>query len=113
MIGSVRARQARLAILLRRTMQGQVTVASKNGPKTIVVERGIVQSISGSAVVIKAADGMTWTWRIGSETRVYRDDHKVSADALAAGQRVAVLGLAAGSTDQARRVLIGDHTADR
>jgi hypothetical protein len=44
---------------------------------------------------------------------VYRDDHKVSSDVLAAGQRVAVLGLVAGSTDQARRVLIGDHAAGR
>jgi hypothetical protein len=112
-IVSVRAREARLAVLLRRTMHGQVTVVSKNGPKTIAFERGIVQSISGSSVVIKAADGVTWTWRIGSETRVYRDDHKVNADALAAGQRVAVLGLVAESTDRARRVLIGDHAAGR
>ena len=113
MIGSVRAREARLAELLRRAMHGQVTVASKSGPKTVAFERGIVQSISGSSVVIKAVDGVTWTWRTGSETRVYRDGRKVSADALAAGQRVAVLGQVVGGTDQARRVLIGDHAAGR
>jgi hypothetical protein len=113
MIGSVRAREVRLAVLLRRAMHGQVTVASKNGPKTITFERGIVQSISGSSVAVKAADGVTWTWQVGSEARVYRDGQNVSSDALAAGQRVAVLGLVAGGTDQARRVLIGHHAVGR
>jgi hypothetical protein len=113
MIGSVRAREARLAMLLRRAMHGQVTVASKNGPKTIAFERGIVQSVSGGSVVVKAADGATWTWQVGSEARVYRDGQKVSPGALAAGQSVWVLGLVTGGTDQARRILVGDHTAGR
>lgn len=113
MIGSMRGKEARLALLLRRAMHGQVTVGSKNEPKTIAFERGIVQSISGASVVVKAADGATWTWQVGSEARVYRDGHKVSADVLSAGQRVGVLGLVTGGTDQARRILIDDHAAGR
>jgi hypothetical protein len=106
----VRAREERLA-LLHRAIHGQVTVESKNGPKTIAFERGVVQSVSGGSVLIKAADGMTATWQVGSEARVFRHGQKVGADALAAGQRVSVLGLVTGGTYQARRVLIWDDAA--
>ncbi|MGN6794461.1 MAG: hypothetical protein ACTHJW_18905 [Streptosporangiaceae bacterium] len=107
LIGRVRAREARLALLLRRGLHGQITVASKKGPKTIAFERGTVQSVSGSSVVVKAADGVAWTWQVGSETRLLRDGRKVGSGALQSGQRVAVLGLVTGGTNQARRVLIG------
>jgi hypothetical protein len=113
MFGHVRAREARLALLLHRAIHGQVTVGSTDGPKTIAFERGTVQSISGGSVVVKAADGVTWTWQVGSEARLYRNGQKVSADVLATGQRVAVLGLVTGGTDQARRVIIGDHASGR
>jgi hypothetical protein len=110
--GRMRAREARLG-LRHRAMHGQFTIESKSGPKTIAFERGTVESASGSSVVIKAADGVTMTWQLGSDARIYRDWHKVSADALAAGQQVAVMGLVTGGSDQARRVLIWDHTPSR
>jgi hypothetical protein len=46
------------------------------------------------------------TWQVGSDARIYRDWRKVSADALAAGQQVAVMGLVTGGTNQARRILL-------
>ena len=113
LIRGARARDARLALLLRRAMHGQFTVASKKGPKTIAFERGTVQSVSGGAVVVKAADGVTWTWQVGSDTRLFLAGHRVGAGALAAGRRVAVLGLVTSGTDQARRVLIRQRRAGR
>ena len=110
--GRMRARDARLG-LRHRALHGQFTIESKSGPKTIAFERGTVESVSGSSVVIKAADGVTMTWQLGSDARIYRDWHKVSADALAAGQQVAVMGLVTGGCDQARRVLIWDHALSR
>ncbi len=101
-----RARLARLAFLARHAMHGQVTVATKNGPKTIAFERGTVESVSGASVVVKAADGVTWTWQVGTKARVFDGGSKVGASALADGQRVAIVGLVTGGTDQARRVLI-------
>ena len=94
-------------------MHGQITVATKNGPKTIAFERGTVQSVSGNSIVVKAADGVTWTWQVGSETRVFRDGTNVGLAALAAGQRVAVGGLVSGATDQARRIVIRDSSPSR
>ena len=96
-MGGARARQgrtrlARLIEIARHAMHGQVTVATRKGPKTIAFERGTVQSVSGSAVVVKAADGVTWTWQVGSETRLFRAGHRVAATTLASGERVAVIG---------------------
>ena len=105
-IRAARARLARLAFIARRAEHGQVTVATKNGPKTIAFERGTVQSVSGGSVAVKAADGTTWTWQVGSTTRVFSGGHRAAASALADGQRVAVAGLVSGGTDHARRVLI-------
>jgi hypothetical protein len=113
LIGGARGRVARLVELARQAMHGQVTVATKNGPKTIAFERGTVQSVSGASIVVKAADGVTVTWQVGSDARVFMRGHRVDATALASGQRVAVIGLVTGGTDQARRVLIGDHGASR
>ena len=117
-MGGARARQgwtrlARLIEIARHAMHGQVTVATRKGPKTIAFERGTVQSVSGSAVVVKAADGVTWTWQVGSETRLFRAGHRVAATTLASGERVAVIGLVTGGTDQARRVVIRDHATRR
>lgn len=113
LIGGARGRVARLVELARHAMHGQVTVATKNGPKTIAFERGTVQSVSGASVVVKAADGVIVTWQVGSDARVFLRGHRVGATALTSGQRVAVIGLVTGGTDQARRVMIGDHGASR
>jgi len=106
-----RGRLARLAFLARHAEHGQVTVATKNGPKTIAFERGTVQSVSGASVVVKAADGVTWTWLVGRTTHVFLGGHRAGAPAsgdkaLADGQRIAVAGLVSDGTNQARWVLI-------
>jgi hypothetical protein len=113
LIGGARGRVTRLVELARHAMHGQVTVATKNGPKTIAFERGTVQSVSGASIVVKATDGVTVTWQVGGDARVFLRGHRVGATALASGQRVAVIGLVTGGADQARRVLIGDHGASR
>jgi hypothetical protein len=101
-LGGARARLARLAFLARRAEHGQITVATKNGPKTVAFERGTVQSVSGTSVVVKAADGVTWTWQVGSKARVFHGGHLAGVRALAEGQQIAVAGLVSGATNQAR-----------
>ncbi len=113
LIGGARARAARLVELARHAMHGQVTVATKHGPKTIAFERGTVQSASAGSIAVKAADGVTVTWQVGGEARVFLRGRLAGATALAPGQRVAVIGLVTGGTDRARRVLIRDHATSR
>ena len=67
---------------------GQFTFHNKTGFHTLAFERGIVQSVSGSDVVIKAADGTTWTWQIVSDTVVRKNGAKTTTSALSAGETV-------------------------
>ena len=53
-------------------VDGTATFHNKTGFHTLSFERGIIQSVSGSDVVIKAADGTTWTWHVVSDTVVGR-----------------------------------------
>jgi hypothetical protein len=96
----------RLRMLIRRTLHGQITIETKSGPKTLAFERGAVQSASGSSLVVRAADGTTWTWALSSATRVIKAWHRVGANTLATGEQVVVLGEVSGASDQARRVVI-------
>jgi len=96
----------RLRLLARRALHGQITIAAKAGPRTIAFERGSVQSLSARSVVVKAADGTVWTWQIGRLTLILKAGQRVGPSALAAGQRVFVIGQVTGGADHARRVVI-------
>jgi hypothetical protein len=96
----------RLRILIHRTLHGQITIETKNGSKTLAFERGAVQSVAANSLVVRAADGTTWTWVLSSATRVIKACQRVGLSTLAVGQRVVVLGEVSGGSDQARRVLI-------
>jgi len=73
-------------------MYGQFTFRTKSGVRTIAYERGAVQSMSGGAVVVRAADGTTETWTETSKTVVRQDGKKTTASALSDGQQVFVAG---------------------
>jgi len=98
--------RAGLVRLARRALHGQITFATKAGPRTIAFERGSVQSLSSGSVVVKAADGTAWTWQIGSATLIVKAGRRVGPSALAAGQRVFVIGRVTGGSDDARRIVI-------
>ncbi len=87
-------------------IHGQVTYESKQGPRTLEYERGTIASVSGSSVVVRAADGTTWTWDLVSNTVVRQDHKKAPASALAGGQRVFVGGPLSGGARDARLVVI-------
>jgi hypothetical protein len=69
-------------------IHGQFTFETKSGPRTIAYERGVIESISGSNVVVQAKDGTTWTWVLGSSTTIRRGGQKSAASALSDGQHV-------------------------
>jgi hypothetical protein len=92
--------------LLVRGIHGQFTFQTKKGTRTLAFERGTIQSVSGGAVTVKAADGTTWTWHVVSNTVVRQDGKKVASSTLADGQRVFVGGPVGGGADNARLVVI-------
>ena len=87
-------------------MYGQFSTRTKTGAtRTITFERGVVTS-AGSDLVVKAANGTTWTWRFTPSTVVRKGGAKGSRTDLSAGEHVVVAGpLAAGARD-ARVILV-------
>ena len=69
-------------------MHGEFTFETKTGPRTIAFERGVVVSVSGSNVVVKAKDGTTWTWVLESNTVIRQGGQKTSASAVSDGEHV-------------------------
>lgn len=101
----LRRRIVRVALL--RGIDGQFTFRGKGGTiRTLAFERGVVQSVSGSNIVVSAADGTTWTWDLVSNTVVRENGSKTSQSALTTGEPVWVGGPVLSGVKDARLVVI-------
>ena len=87
-------------------VDGTATFHNKTGFHTLSFERGIIQSVSGSDVVIKAADGTTWTWHVVSDTVVRKNGAKATTSALSAGETVFAGGPVVSGARDARVIII-------
>ena len=87
-------------------IDGEFTFHNKTGFHTLAFERGIVQSVSGSDVVIKAADGTTWTWQIVTDTVVRKNGAKTTTGALSAGDTVFAGGPVVSEAKDIRLIVI-------
>ena len=87
-------------------VDGTVTFHNKTGFHTLSFERGTIQSVSGSDVVIKAADGTIWTWHIVSDTVVRKNGAKATTSALSAGETVFAGGPVVSGARDARLIVI-------
>ena len=87
-------------------VDGTVTFQNKTGFHTLSFERGTIQSVSGSDVVIKAPDGTTWTWLIVSDTVVRKGGSKTTTSALSAGETVFAGGPVVSGARDARLIVI-------
>jgi hypothetical protein len=88
------ARAARRSIL-RRAVQGDAVVATKNGFASVTLNRGFVQSVSGQQLTIregtKKATYKTVTLTIPSGAKVRDNGKSGSLSELTSGQRVGVV----------------------
>ena len=89
-------------------IDGQFSFRSRTGTiRTLAYERGLIESVnSGSSIVVKAADGTTWSWDLVSNTVVRDRSGKISASTLAAGQPVWVGGPVVGGAKNARLIFV-------
>jgi len=92
-------------------IDGVLTYHNKKGFHTVAFERGTIQSVTGSDVVVKAADGTTWAWAIVSDTVVRKDGSKTTTNALSAGEVVFAGGPVAGGAKDARLIVIRTPTS--
>jgi hypothetical protein len=94
-------------VLLRRnTLHGEAVVQTKQGTRTVVVQRGEVTAIDARSVTVKSADGFTLTWTFGDKLRVVEQRSKVQPDQIKVGAQVGVAGARDGTTTVARLIVI-------
>jgi hypothetical protein len=93
---------------LRRVggVDGEVTFHYQGGYRTLAFERGTIQSVSGSDVVVKAPDGTVWTWTIVTDTVVRKSASKTTTSALSAGELVFAAGPLVNGHKDARLIVI-------
>jgi hypothetical protein len=99
------------ALRLRRALgphveHGEVVVQTKDGDKTVDVQRGTVTAITDTSVTVKSADGFTQTWAFGSPFHVIEHRTSIQASAVAVGTQVGVAGIKNGSTVTANLLVI-------
>ncbi len=101
------ARRRVFAFFLLRGVDGQFTIQTKHGAKTLAYERGVIQSVSaGKSLVVKASDGTTWTWDLVSTTVVRDKQGKVAQSTLTTGTPVWVGGPVANGAKDARLIVL-------
>jgi hypothetical protein len=109
-IGAARCRLARrrvLAFFLLRGVDGQFTIQTKKGIKTLAYERGVIQSVTtGKSITVKASDGTTWTWDLVSTTVVRDRQGKIGQSALTSGTPVWAGGPVVQGTKDARLIVV-------
>jgi hypothetical protein len=87
-------------------MHGEFTFETKTGPRTIAFERGVVESVSGSDIVVQAKDGTTWTWVLESNTVIRQSGQRVTTSALSDGENVFAGGPVISGGYDARLIVI-------
>jgi hypothetical protein len=105
---AAKARRAAALVRLRRLggMYGQAAFRGKDGTtRTLAFERGTVTS-SGSALVVKAANGTTWTWTYTSSTVVRKGGQKASRSDLSGNEHVLVAGQVTSGTRDAQVIIV-------
>ncbi len=85
---------------------GQVTFKGKTSPKTVAFERGTIDSVTGSSLIVRAADGTTWTWDLIASTKMRAAGHPKAQVKLTSGDRVLVIGLETAGSKDARLIQV-------
>ena len=53
--------------LAQHVEHGEVVVQTKDGDKTVDVQRGTITAITASSITVKSADGFSQTWAFGTK----------------------------------------------
>ncbi|MFC6080284.1 hypothetical protein [Sphaerisporangium aureirubrum] len=100
----------RLRLGARRALigvHGETTVRARGGGfETYAWQRGEVTAASGTALTVKSADGVSWTWTVTGDSKVRKNGDKSTPTALAAGDDVFVLGRPSGDARTALGVVV-------
>ena len=87
-------------------VHGEFTFDNKTGFHTLAFERGTIIQVSGGNLVVRAPDGLVWTWQIVTKTVVRQNGSKTTTSALADGETVFAGGPVVNGTRDARLIVI-------
>jgi hypothetical protein len=105
-VPALRLRRALARLRALGGVDGEFTFHNKTGFHTLAFERGTITSATSSDVVIRAADGTTWTWLVVSDTVVRHNGSRTTTKALSAGETVFVGGPVSAGARDARVIVI-------
>ena len=83
----------RIGGLAGRMLHGEVTVQTKDGVQTFLVQRGTVTAVGSDSVTVKSSDGFTRTWKVDSSTK-FGKVGRTSLAQIRTGDRIGLVGLA-------------------
>lgn len=101
-----RKRHAARVLLRKNMLHGEAVVQTKEGTKTVVVQRGTVTAIDGTTMTVKSADGFTTTWTFGDKLNVVERRTSVQPDQVKVGTVLGVAGAKDGDRTVARLIVI-------
>jgi hypothetical protein len=92
--------------LAKNVEHGEVVVKTKDGDKTVDVQRGTVTAINSTTVTVKSSDGFSETWTFGSPIHVIEHRTTVQPSSVAVGADVGVAGTKSGGNLTASLLVI-------
>lgn len=101
-----RERRKARVMLRKNVLHGEVVVQTKEGTRTVAVQRGEVTEISDSSVTVKSTDGYTATWKYAADLRVVRHSATVKPEEITAGTKVGIAGAKEGDGYVARLIVV-------
>lgn len=96
----------RRRLLAGRVLHGEATVKGREGYQVAATQLGTVTAVTKTSLTVRSEDGVTWTWALGSDTRVRTAEAASSAAAVKDGVQVRVVGPVADGARTARLVVV-------
>jgi hypothetical protein len=103
---ALRKRHEARVLLRRNTLHGEAVVQTKDGTKTVLVQRGEVTAVSNDSITVKSTDGYTLTWTYADDLQVVEHRTSIQPDQVEVGDKLGVAGTKDGDTGVARLVVI-------
>lgn len=99
-------RREQKVLLHRNVLHGEAVVQTKEGPVTVMVQRGEVTAIAKDSVTVRSTDGFTLTWAFHPELRVVEKRASVQPSEIKTGATIALAGPKDGDRTQARLIVL-------
>lgn len=96
-----------------RVEHAEAVVRTKDGTKSVLIQRGSITALDGERMTVSSADGWKGTWTLNEDTRFRSAKDKGTRADLAVGDTVAVLGQGSDQSGTATLVRERPEAKDR